>query len=311
MRASFPLTVAVSLAVHVLIGGGIALWDGLGAPANDGRHANEFTTLTLVPPNFVPVRPSDVPGSAKPAPARVITVNRRNSPPLVGPARQAAAMLSIANEGLPVLTKPARRPEAETGAQSRHVVMDAVLNPSPAPHLDGTHGAVFILDLSRSMYEPYAGSTRVALARQAISNRVRGLPDGTPFAIVLYAERAWPSGPLVAANDGTRAAAVRFLMRDVAGGGASNLPAGLAAARTLNAGALVLATDGDLEISAPDLMLESREILGGLGRGPSLEVIGIAPRIGTGADHLLQDLADEQGGTYEAEPQAEETALAR
>ena len=47
---------------------------------------------------------------------------------------------------------------------------------------------VFILDISGSMYEPYAGSTRLAYARQTLSRRIRALKDGTPFAITLYAD---------------------------------------------------------------------------------------------------------------------------
>ncbi len=161
------------------------------------------------------------------------------------------------------------------------------------------------------MYESYAGSTRLNYARRALGRRVRALPDGTPFAVVLYAQTARASGPLVAANDATREAAVRFLLHDVDCGGGTNLPAGLVTAQALHTGALVLATDGDLNISIANLMLEAREILGGKGHGPSIEVIGMAPRVGTQDDRILQDLADQQGGSYRVEEPPEETALAR
>jgi hypothetical protein len=72
----------------------------------------------------------------------------------------------------------------------------------------------------------------------------------------------------------------------------------------------VHATDGDLNISCSDLMLQAREILGERGTGPSILILGIAPRAGTTADHLLQDLAELEGGTYEVEQTAaDETAL--
>jgi len=103
----------------------------------------------------------------------------------------------------------------------------------------------------------------------------------------------------VAACDATREAAVRFIMRDVDCGGGTNLPAGLALARQLHTGSLVLVSDGDLNISELDLMTRAHDILGLSGLWPSLTVIGISPRPGTGADHLLQDLADQQGGSYQ------------
>ena len=92
---------------------------------------------------------------------------------------------------------------------------------------------VFILDVSGSMYEPYAGSTRLAYARQVLSERIQALKDGTPFAITLYAERTRTSGPLVAANNATRDAAVRFIMQDVDCGGGTNLPLGFSSAQKI------------------------------------------------------------------------------
>jgi hypothetical protein len=172
--------------------------------------------------------------------------------------------------------------------------------PNPAPYLNGADGVVFVLDISGSMYEPCAGSTRIALARQTLSRRIRALKDGTPFAAILYAGHARASGPLVAASDATREAAVRFIMRDVDCGGGANLPQGLAMAQ-LHPGALVLLSDGDLNISLNDLASKAGDILGPKGHGPGLTVIGIAPRSDVGDQYPLQYLAELQGGTYCAE----------
>jgi hypothetical protein len=148
------------------------------------------------------------------------------------------------------------------------------------------------------MYEPYAGSTRLALARQELARRIEALKDGTPFAITLYAQNARNSGPLVAAGNATRDAAVRFIMRDVDCGGGTNLPAALASAAGLHTGSLVLASDGDLNIAAYKLQTAVQAILG---TGHGLTVIGIGPRPNTTAEPLLQGLADQQGGVYIAQ----------
>jgi hypothetical protein len=199
--------------------------------------------------------------------------------------------------------------EANPNAHVPALPPEAVLSPTPAPVLNGHDGTVFILDVSGSMYEPYAGSTRLAFAREALSSQIHALKDGTPFAITLYAMNACTSGPLVAANDATREAAVRYIMRDVDCGGGTNLPAGLAAAENLHAGNLVLASDGDLNISTYDLMTQARGILGEAGHCPGLTVIGIGPRANTSADHLLQSLADQQEGIYRPEQFDGETPL--
>jgi Mg-chelatase subunit ChlD len=162
--------------------------------------------------------------------------------------------------------------------------------------LDSHNGVVFLLDISGSMYEPCAGSTRLMFARQALSQRIRALKDGTPFAITLYAQIAHNSGPLVAASDATREAAVRFIMEDFDCGGGTNLPAGLASAQQLHAGHIVLASDGDLNISPTNLLVNARNILGPEGHCPALTVINISPRLNTDAESLLQSLADQQGG---------------
>jgi hypothetical protein len=183
----------------------------------------------------------------------------------------------------------------------RSLPTEAILAPSTAPHLNPQSGVVFLLDVSGSMYEPYGTSTRLALARQTLARQIRGLQEGTPFAITLYAQNARTSGPLVAANDATREAAVRFIMRDVDCGGGTNLSAGLASADQLCPGNMVLVSDGDLNISIMNLMAQARSILGSRGHGPGLAIIGVAPRPQTSASRLLQDLADQQGGTYRLE----------
>jgi hypothetical protein len=188
--------------------------------------------------------------------------------------------------------------EANPNAHIAPLPPEAVLSPNPAPHLNGANAVVFILDISGSMYEPYAGSTRLAFARQTLASQIRALKDGTPFAVTLYAQHARNSGPLVAANNATREAAVRFLTNDVDCGGGTNLPAGLSSAQQLHAGSLVLVSDGDLNISAASLAAQSLAILGDKSHCPALSIVGIAPRPSTGDEELLQSLADQQGGSY-------------
>jgi len=281
----------VSLALHVGVGVGIALSYFRGAPAPIAVACEtEHPTAILLRSEESPLRHSRLPAAAKviePA-ASLATA----APPLPVPVPK---ILST------VIAPPSLALEANPNAHVRSLPPEAVLSPNPAPQLDSTQGIVFILDISGSMYEPFAGSTRLAFARQALSQQIRALKDGTPFAITLYAQRACTSGPLVAARDATREAAVRFIMRDVDCGGGTNLPAGFASAQQLRPGALVLATDGDLNISAYQLADKTRDLLGPEGHCPILTVIGIAPRVNKGADRLLQGLADEQGGTYCAE----------
>jgi uncharacterized protein with von Willebrand factor type A (vWA) domain len=172
------------------------------------------------------------------------------------------------------------------------------LSPSRAPHLNRRDGIVFILDISGSMYEPYAGSTRLALARQLLAQRIRALKPGTLFAIAVYGETALTSGPLVPANDATRQAAIRFLDQDYPCGGGTNLPAGLDAAENLGMGAIVLVTDGDLNMSKAELLPQVDRILGAPGQSPSLTVLAIGPRPNTDAREILRAVAAQQDGTY-------------
>jgi hypothetical protein len=164
------------------------------------------------------------------------------------------------------------------------------------PNLSG--GVVFLLDISGSMYESYAGATRLALARKFIDRQIAALPNGTPFAIALYGETTKRSGPLIAANDATRAAAEQYLAQDYDCGGGTNLPAGLDVAENLRPASVVLVTDGDLNIADDKLMKEARRILGQ--PGPQLSVFGIAPRANTGDEQLLEDLVKQQAGSYQA-----------
>jgi hypothetical protein len=298
VRATFLTMLAVSLTIHGLVVGGVALSLCHGGAAPLPPRSEMTPTLSVIYTKPLPVRPTSAPRAVKPAAGQPVTSLAPVVPAL---PRQVA---------LPVMppTSAVAKVEANPNAHLPPAAPDSVLAPVPAPRLDGTKGVVFILDVSGSMYEPFSGATRLAFARRELAERVRALPDGTPFAVVLYARTAHSSGPLVAASAATREAAVRFIMRDVNCNGGTNLPAGLIAARALNTGALVLASDGDLNMAGTDLMLQAREILGEPGAGPSLLVLGIAPRSGTSDEHLLQDLADLMGGTYEYE-QAEETAL--
>ena len=58
-----------------------------------------------------------------------------------------------------------------------------------------------------------------------------------------------------------------------------------------------------------NLAVQTRAILGPQGHGPDLTVVGIAPRPNAGDERLLQGLADQQGGTYQAEQFEAEPSL--
>jgi Mg-chelatase subunit ChlD len=289
-----------SLALHVGLAMGIALFYFHGATTPVVALSEATTPAATV----MLLRSEETPtfsqaASAKPTVSRSIVMNQPAALPLVEKALPAPT----------VMPPPALALEANPNAHIQALPPEAVLSPNRAPHLNSANGVVFILDISGSMYEPYAGSTRLAFARQTLCRQIRALKDGTPFAITLYAQRACASGPLVAANNATRAAAVRFVMRDVDCGGGTNLPAGLATAQQLHPGALVLATDGDLNTTAFNLMSQALDILGPEGHCPGLTIVGIAPRANTRDERLLQGLADQQGGTYCAEQFEDNTEL--
>lgn len=294
----------VSLALHMSVAAGIGLsyfhWTTKPAVASSEAITPTIILLRSKETPFLPFRP---PVTAKTAVAMIaVTVPAAHSSPAQPPVEKALPT----PRAVPF---PALALEANPNAHVRALPPEPALSPSSAPHLNGANGVVFVLDTSGSMYEPYAGSNRLAFAREELSRQIRALKDGTPFAITLYAQSACNSGPLVAANDATREAAVRFIMRDVDCGGGTNLPAGLASANSLQSGALVLVSDGDLNISAFNLAATARVILGPVGHGPTLTVIGIAPRSNTGDERLLQSLANQHGGTYCAEQFEGDTEL--
>jgi len=292
VRVSLPLMLIVSLALHVGVAGGIVL-------THFHTTAATVTTSSEVKaPTLILLSSEETPDLQQPAAARMVAFHP-SAPAALPPLAQPAAEKKLPT---PVATpSPSLALEANPNAHIRALPPEAVLSPSPTPHLNGRDGVVFVLDISGSMYEPYAGSTRLAFARQALSQRIRALADGTPFAITVYAERARNSGPLVAAGDATREAAVRFIMQDIDCGGGTNLPAGLASAGELEAGNLILVSDGDLNISQSDLDTKARSILGPEGHCPGLTIIGIGPRPNTEAKRLMEGLADQQGGTYHTE----------
>ena len=293
MRGNFSLMLAVSLAFHVSVAAGVAI-SCFRASAPPAKELSDSISpsVFLLRAQGTPETSASLPASLKAAPLPVALATPATIP-APAPIQPAPAMPA------PVTPLPAALAlEANPNANVRALPPESVLSPSPTPKLNGTDGIVFLLDVSGSMYEPYAGSTRLAFARQALSRRLLALKDGTPFAITLYAKSALNSGPLVAANNETREAAVRFIMREVDCGGGTDLPAGLASAMQLHTGALVLVSDGDWNMSAFTILSRAASILGPQGQCPSLSIVGIAPRAEAKAEPLMQSLADQQGGVY-------------
>jgi len=218
--------------------------------------------------------------------SREITPDRPTQPPSqpVPPPSQPPDFAAR-----PVALRPHPAPLPTVSAQT-------ILAGRGGPNLTG--GVVFLLDISGSMYEPYAGATRLELARKFIDRQIEALPNGTPFAIALYGETTKRSGPLVPASNATRAAAEQYLAEDYDCGGGTNLPAGLDVAEEFRPSSVVLVTDGDLNIADDKLMKEARRILGQ--PGPQLSVFGIAPRGNTGDEQLLEDLVHQQSGSYQS-----------
>jgi hypothetical protein len=291
VRVSLPLMIIISLALHVGVAAGLAL------VSFRGKATPVAVSATAAQPVVMLLR--SVSALVSPQPALV-------QRPIRSVVRIAPVPLPAIESPVQKIAKfsppPALALEANPNAHLEALPPEAVLSPSPAPSLNGKDGIVFILDISGSMYEPYAGSTRLAFARETLVRRIRALKDGTPFALILYAQNARPSGPLVAASEATREAAVRFVLRDVDCGGGTNLPSGLSAAQQLHPGSLVLVSDGDLNITSFSLLSQARAILSPQGDCPGMTVIGIAPRPNTDARQLLQGLADQQGAAYQTEP---------
>ncbi len=298
MRASLPVMVIASVAVHVCIVVGIVLAHfHVALPRASQTEASSSTTMDLQP---MPAAPFAEP--VKIAPRGKLAVAPVTPPPPAAPKMGTVAKTSPA-PSMPHL-------EANPNANVRALPPEAVLSPTPPPQLDGANGVVFVLDVSGSMYEPYNGATRLAFARQALAQRIEAMRDGTPFAVVLYAQRASVSGPLVAAGKETRDAAVRFIERDVDCGGGTNFPAGLDAAVDLRTGSIVMATDGDLNANSYTLTKKTRDILGSADRTPALTIVGIAPRVEVGDDRLLENIAETKDGSYLPDPSAPSVVIA-
>ena len=303
MRVGLPLMLVISLTLHGGVATGIALSQLHIVKSAPASLEIPSTTLTLLSSEEAPDRLSSKPASA----------------PAVSHQVAASTPANLPSSPQPVVEKPSAAPptppppslalETNPNAHLRALPPEAVLCPSPAPHLDSHGGVVFILDVSGSMYEPYAGTTRLAAAREIMAEQIRTLKDGTPFAITVYAQTARNSGPLVAASNATREAAVRFIMADYDCGGGTDLPAGLTSAMQLGTGQLILVSDGDLNCSMADLMGESRKILGAEGHCPALTILAVSPRPNTADGSLLQALASQQGGIYRAKKVEEMTAL--
>jgi hypothetical protein len=287
MRPGITLMLIISLALHGLVALGVGVCHLASGQRLPKPAQSEPTALVLLHDFTMPPAPAPLQEARTTALASLAPVSIH--PPV-------RVTLPVATPNAPAQPLPVVEPNPN--AHAKPLPPEQVLNPVPAPPLDGSKGVVFLLDISGSMYESYAGATRLAYARQILAEKVRALPDGTPFAITLYAQRAMSSGPLVAAGVQTRDAAVRFLQHDVDCGGGTNLPEGFLAAESLQPGRVVVVTDGDLNMSAPELMARTRKILGEAGKGPALTVVSIAPRPGTNAERLLEDIADQQGGSY-------------
>jgi hypothetical protein len=291
MCVSFRLMILVSAAVHLCVGFGVVLAHfHFAVPRASKMEPSASMTMDLQP---MPSAPAAKRVEARPARKIAAKQNVSLTPPM-------PEQVAVAAKPAP----PMPHLEANPNANVRALPPEAVLSPTPPPQLDGANGTVFVLDISGSMYEPYNGATRLAFARDVLARRIRELKEGTPFAVVLYAQRACASGPLVAASSVTRNAAVRYLQREVDCGGGTNLPAGLDAAENLHTGSIVVATDGDLNDNAYSLTTHIHDILGPVEHSPVLTIIGIAPRIEAGDDRLLQTIADAQGGAYAVDDSA-------
>jgi hypothetical protein len=262
VRLGLPLLLLTSLSLHLLVLLAIILTTIPPRGSGRGDGLEPAGPVVILSKEISPDRPAHpLSHSQPPPPPRIAHVAKSTAPPIPTPDE----------------------PSAET-----------ILAGHGGPHLDG--GVVFLLDISGSMYEAYAGATRLALARKFIRRQIEALPDGTPFAIALYGETTRQSGPLVPASAETRRAAEQYLVEDVDCGGGTNLPAGFDTAQELRPSSIVLVSDGDLNISDEKLLEETRNILGQ--PGPQLSVYGVAPRAGTDDARQLEEVARQQMGSY-------------
>lgn len=292
MRVNLPMMLAASVALHGTVATGLALNHFYSARMAASPESLPPTTIVLLSDEEVTGMPTLAPkrhATPPPVPAPSAAVAVSTAPPVIH------KMVSISPPAPPA---PTLALEANPNAHIRSLPPAAVLCPNPAPPVNSRDGIVFILDISGSMYEPFAGSTRLAMAREVLSRHILALKDGTPFAITVYSQTARTSGPLVAASDATREAAVRFIKEDIDCGGGTCLPAGLASAMELNPGHLVLVSDGDLNTSLTDLMSKTRDIIGTAGHGPALTVVPVAPRADSDAVALLKGIVNLEKGTY-------------
>jgi Mg-chelatase subunit ChlD len=301
-----PQIILLSIALHA--GGLLVLFSHLRPPENSVSLG-----LEAAPPNLsLLLRSEETPDSPLTAIAAPTSENRggKVSASLPVLAGKLALASSAANDktATPAATAPALALKDRMNAHVR-LPEDSITPSALAPNLNSHQGIVFILDISGSMYEAFRGTTRLAVARQLMAERIRALQDGIPFAIVVYGERALENGPLVPANPATRAAAVQFIARDYDCGGGTDLTAGLDLAENLNTGRLLLITDGDLNMSAEELLPRIRRILGAQDQGPAFTVLGVSPRSNTHDGDLLQRIADQQGGTYQVASLVERASL--
>jgi len=284
---------ALSLALHLTLALGVVSTFFYSHSSLKTSPDETKTTLTLVPSEVS----TSLPQSASVhAPAYSGTTNPSQLASSLPTAKKNDAGVETGELSSQATSTPTS--EANPNANVPQPKSDSLLCPVPPPVLNSKDAVVFVLDISGSMYEPYSGSTRLTFARQALSRCIHALKNGKPFAIVIYAQTGRRSGPLVAASDATREAAVRFIMEDFNCGGGTNLSAGLTTAQELHPGHIVIASDGDLNVSPRDLLTDADRILNSENHSPALTIIGVGPRPNTNAESILQSLAEQQEGSY-------------
>jgi hypothetical protein len=296
------LFLSITLHAALAVGFVLAHFHQPDAPASLPANVRQ-PSLVLISSEIAPPGPQSL-APSRPAVSSV-------TPSLPRPESSVPVPTIVPHESLVTDAKSSSVSKAEANPNANLPLprAEAILSPNPPPPLNSSEGVVFLLDVSGSMYEPYAGSTRLMLAREELAGQIRSLKNGAPFAVTVYAQSAHNSGPLVAAGDATREAAVRFIMQDFDCGGGTNLPAGLASAQELHPGHIVLVSDGDLNANESDLLADARRILGAPGHGSALSIVAICPRSSTNAEQLLQGLADQQNGSCAVEPPPTQTAL--
>jgi hypothetical protein len=79
-------------------------------------------------------------------------------------------------------------------------------------------------------------------------------------------------------------------------------------AQQLDPGAIVLITDGDLNMTPAELLPRIKSTMGAAGSCPALTIVAVAPRPETKDQQLLQELALQEGGTLQSSPDGDLTA---